>query len=223
MRSSLLVLALADGVGAKQTVMGRPAAALLGAARVRLQHAASPVAKHAPPLALMPLVIPGVWTFSDAALFPCVNLVMPAWLLLILLPRWKHTKTFVKATALAFAVLYVALFIPLLGASGSGGYYEKMMSLAGLTELFAEPSTVFHGWIHYVVFDLWTAQYIVTDAAKIQVDRYGNLWRIPHLAVVPCLLATMLAGPAGLLAYFSLRGACVAYRKSSFNKRPGSY
>lgn len=217
MRSLLLaaILALADGVAVRPK-------ALLGAARVRLQRTAKPIAKQAPPLALMPLVFPGVRTISDATLFPIVNAVMPAWLLLILLPRWKHTKTVVKATAVAFAILYVTLLIPLLGASG-GGSYEKMMSLAGLTELFAQPSAVFVGWIHYVVFDLWTAQYIVTDASKVQVDRHGNLWRIPHLAVVPCLLATMLAGPAGLLAYFGLRGACFSYRKSSMNKRPGSY
>lgn len=182
-----------------------------------------PVVQHGsgPPLALMPLVIPGFRTISDAALFPFVNAVLPAYLFLILLPRWKHTKHIVQATAVTFALLYVCLFVPTLGASGGGGY-GKMMSLAGLTELFAEPSTVFLGWVHYVVVDLWTAQYIVTDASRMHIDRAGRAWRVPHLAVVPCLVATMLAGPAGLLAYLALRAACFASRKRT-KKWAGSY
>jgi hypothetical protein len=205
--------------------------AVLGAARARLhRHFAQPSPKHlAPaavggaPLAFMPLVIPGVRTISDAALFPLVNLALPAWILLIVFPRRKFTKTVVHCTALAFAALYVALLLPILAAPGAASSFSQMASLEGITALFSEPSAVMIGWIHYVVFDLWTARYIVADASKLRVDRVGSLWRVPHPLVVPCLLATLLCGPAGLLAYATLRFACIAYRKSDLIKRPGAY
>ena len=172
--------------------------------------------------ALMPLIIPGVRTISDAALFPVVNLALPAWLLLIFLPKWKYTAPVVKYTALSFAALYCLLMVPMLCCSG-GGVFAQMGTLKGIVALFAKESAVMVGWVHYVVFDLWTAQHIVTDARKIYVDRQVNAWKIPHGAVAPCLLATMLAGPAGLLGYYLMRQACFAYRTSSFIKRAGSY
>ena len=48
-----------------------------------------------------------------------------------------------------------------------------------------------------LVFDLFVGAWEARDA-----KRQG----IPHLALVPCLLATLMFGPAGLLAYLALRG-----------------
>ena len=190
----------------------------LVASRTRFQEPVLPQSKFA----LMPLIIPGVRTITDAALFPAVNLVLPAWLLLIFLPKWKYTKPVVKYTALSFAALYVLLSVPLLCGSGGAGL-AQMGSLKGITALFAKESVVMVGWVHYLVFDLWTAQHIVNDAGKIYVDRVGNMWKIPHAAVVPFLLATMLVGPAGLLGYYVMRALCCAYRKSPLIKRADSY
>jgi len=221
----LAVAILAAGPLAEAALAVRSPRALVGAVQTRLlrhsshrpPHRVAPAlaprpASSAPPLALMPLIIPGIRTIGDAALFPVVNAVLPAWFLLIFFPRWKGTAPVVKFTCMAFAALYVTLLIPLLCASGGAGF-AKMSSLAGVTEMFAQPSAVFIGWVHYVVFDLWTAQYIVTDAKKVHADRAGNLWRVPHALVAPCLVATCLAGPAGFLAYAILRAACVKYRQ----------
>jgi hypothetical protein len=197
----------------------------LAVAQVRFQE---PVLSQ-PKFALMPLIIPGIRTISDATLFPVVNLVLPAWLLLIFLPNSKITKSVVKYTALAFAALYCLLMVPMLSSSGGAGFgtcgpslgatITDVGSLKGITALFAQESAVMVGWVHYVVFDLWTAQFIVNDSRKMYVDRVGNMWKVPHFAVVPCLLATMLAGPAGLLGYYLMRAAFTIYRKSSFIKR----
>lgn len=217
-----LIFALASSVESTVLLRGARQTPLIPAIRVASRARFQPPVLPQSKLALMPLIIPGVRTISDAALFPAVNLVLPAWLLLIFLPKWKYTTPVVKYTALSFAALYVLLMVPLLCCSGGAGF-SQMGSLKGITALFAKESAVMVGWVHYVVFDLWTAQHIVHDARKIYVDRVGNVWKIPHVAVVPCLLATLLAGPAGLLGYYLLREACFAYRKSSFIKRAGSY
>ena len=51
-------------------------------------------------------------------------------------------------------------------------------------------------WIHYLAFDLFVGAWIVRD-----VGRRG----LPHLAVAPCVLLTMMYGPTGLLVYLTLR------------------
>jgi len=52
------------------------------------------------------------------------------------------------------------------------------------------------GWVHYLAFDLFVGSWEARDALS---------HRIPHLAVIPCLLLTFLFGPAGLLLYLLLR------------------
>jgi hypothetical protein len=52
------------------------------------------------------------------------------------------------------------------------------------------------GWVHYLAFDLFIGAWQVRDA-----QRRG----IKHLWVVPCLLTTLVFGPAGLLLYFIMR------------------
>lgn len=41
---------------------------------------------------------------------------------------------------------------------------------------------------------------------------------IPHLLVVPCLLLTMMLGPAGLLSYFILRTVSGIIRRKDASK-----
>jgi Mn2+/Fe2+ NRAMP family transporter len=61
---------------------------------------------------------------------------------------------------------------------------------------FTSPVAATAGWIHYLVFDLFVGAWQVRDA-----QRRG----ITHLAVIPCLVLTLLAGPVGLLLYLALR------------------
>lgn len=56
--------------------------------------------------------------FTDAQLFNGINLVLPAWALLLVAPRWRHTQSLVSATALVFAASYVATIIPQLASGG---------------------------------------------------------------------------------------------------------
>lgn len=120
--------------------------------------------------------------------------VLPGWLLLILVPRWRFTMPVAAVgLPLALAVVY-AVVLGRHWGEGQGGFG----SLKEVGMLFANPFALLAGWVHYLAFDLFIGAWEVRDAQKHQV---------PHLAVVPCLLLTFLFGPAGLLLYFVLRYA----------------
>ena len=119
--------------------------------------------------------------------------VLPGWLLLIFLPRLPWTHRLVCAVIIPglLGLLYAGLM--LLNVSGAEGGFG---SLADVGALFANPYLLLAGWVHYLAFDLFVGAWEVRDA-----QRSG----IPHLAVVPALLLTFIAGPAGLALYLLLR------------------
>ncbi len=130
-----------------------------------------------------------------AQIFEIVStVVLPGWLLLIFLPRWRFTMPVAAiGLPLALAVTYAVVLGSHWG-EGEGGFG----SLKEVEMLFANPYALLGGWIHYLAFDLFIGAWEVRDAQKQQV---------PHLAVVPCLLLTFIFGPVGLLLYFVLRYA----------------
>lgn len=52
--------------------------------------------------------------FSDQQIFDGLNLVLPAWILLVVAPRWRVTHWIVNLTTFAFCLLYTGLFVTLL-------------------------------------------------------------------------------------------------------------
>jgi Domain of unknown function (DUF4281) len=99
---------------------------------------------------------------------------------------------FARAVALALAVTYLAQLlgntVPVEGGSFS--------SLGGITALFSQPANVMLGWTHYLAFDLFIGSWIAEDAGRAGV---------PHYAVIPILIATLVIGPVGLLIWFGVR------------------
>lgn len=123
------------------------------------------------------------------------NAVLPAWLLLAVAPGWRWTERLVHSAAfsLAIAALYGAAIVPALsGAEGS------MFTLAGVQQLFADPTAALAGWLHYLAFDLFIGAWEVRNARRLAIS---------HWLVLPCLALTLMLGPIGLLAYFVLRWA----------------
>lgn len=125
----------------------------------------------------------------------CSTLVLPGWLLLIFLPRWKWTARFIAACLLPLVLALVYVWLVVTNFGGSEGGFG---SLAEVALLFRNPRNLLAGWIHYLAFDLFVGSWEVRDA-----QRHG----IRHLFVIPCLVLTFLFGPAGLLLYFLLRYA----------------
>jgi Domain of unknown function (DUF4281) len=69
-------------------------------------------------------------------------------------------------------------------------------TLAGVATLFASKPVLLAGWIHFLAFDLWVGRWEVDQTVAA-----GSPALLKALTV-PCLFATLMFGPAGLLIYF---------------------
>ena len=131
------------------------------------------------------------------SLFQIANQVASVgWLLLLVAPRWRGTRAVVLSGALP--LLLAATYVIVIGyqtlvhpAPGAG-----FSSLGQVAALFREPWALLAGWVHYLSFDLAVGAWESRDA-----QRRG----IPHLVLIPCLVATFLLGPLGLLLYSAVR------------------
>jgi hypothetical protein len=124
------------------------------------------------------------------------NLVLPGWLLLVFLPRWRWTTTFISSWLIPaiLAVAYLVLFVMYFNSAPEG--FSAFGSLAGVKSLFQHDGLLLAGWLHYLCFDLFIGSWEVRDAGRLGIH---------HLLVIPCLVLTFMMGPVGLLAYLVLR------------------
>jgi hypothetical protein len=111
---------------------------------------------------------------------------------MVLLPRWRHTKTITLSVAVAYSLLYATLACVLFSESVLSLDIKTLTTAEGVTKVFSDSTAVLAGWAHFIVFDLFTARFFLQDSARIG---------IPHLVVVPCILGCMFFGPVGLLTY----------------------
>ena len=133
--------------------------------------------------------------------FQICNSIAPlGWLLLIVAPRWRWTKTIVLTgiLPLMLGLVYLTLIILFFG-EGEGNF----SSLQGVMQLFTSPWGVTAGWVHYLVFDLFVGSWELANGQK------NNM---PHVLIVPCLLFTFFFGPIGLIMFYLLR----AYQTKKF-------
>lgn len=133
-------------------------------------------------------------------LWPLTNLVLPAWLLLALLPTWRHTPTLTLVPPFVHSVLYVAVLLSNALNSTEEDAPIDFSSFEGVTNLFKDPTVVFAGWVHYLVFDLLIGRAIVEDALSRDWTPLRHA-----LVIVPCLFMTLMFGPTGFLLY-----SCIA-------------
>lgn len=123
------------------------------------------------------------------------TLVLPGWLLLVFLPRWRWSARLVAPVVIPAALGCVYVFLVATHFGRSEGDFG---SLAGVARLFQNPYNLLAGWIHYLAFDLFVGSWEVRDAQREGVH---------HLLVAPCLFLTFFFGPIGLLLYLVLRFA----------------
>ena len=130
---------------------------------------------------------------TDETIFRiCNSAVLPGWILLLVAPRWKWTQRLSMFTLpMLLGLAYIGMFI-----ANFEGIHPNVTSLGAVVYLFHSPGLVLAGWIHYLACDLFIGAWMVRDSRRL---------RIPHVAVIPCLLLTFLFGPVGLLVYLSLR------------------
>ena len=120
------------------------------------------------------------------------NIVLPCWLLLLILPRWRWTQricTFL--VPILIAALYVWLLVGYKSPPGSG-----FGSLQQVAVLFSSPYALLAGWIHYLAFDLFTGAWETRDGLRLGISRW---------LLLPCQLLTFFFGPLGLALYLLLK------------------
>lgn len=125
----------------------------------------------------------------------CGILAMLGWSGLVFLP---HVDLLVRIIARLvipslIAVVYVWLMATHIGLAPPEGGFD---SLASVSALFTVDALLLAGWIHYLAFDLFVGSWEVENA---------RAERVPHILVLPCLLGTFMAGPAGLALYLLIR------------------
>ncbi|MCA9899541.1 MAG: DUF4281 domain-containing protein [Anaerolineales bacterium] len=128
-------------------------------------------------------------------------LVMPFWLLLIFLPRWRVTERLVAGPWLAVpaALLYAVLVLPRFGEVFTA---VSNPTLAGITTLLASPAGATVAWVHFLAFDLFVARWVYLD---------GRSRKISSWFISPTLFMVLMLGPVGFLLYLVVRTA-VAYQ-----------
>ncbi len=125
------------------------------------------------------------------------GLAMLAWLALVtslFAPRIRPAVWWVTAIVIPalLAIAYIGLLASGWGASPGGGFG----SIGAVRALFANDAALTAGWLHYLAFDLFVGTWIA---------REGLAANIFPILLVPCLLLTLLFGPAGLLLFIVLR------------------
>lgn len=123
------------------------------------------------------------------------QLALVGWLLLVFLPRWRWTTTFITSWLIPaiLAVAYLVLIVLYFRAAPENASFD---SLEGVKSFFQLDGLLLAGWIHYLCFDLFIGSWEVRDARRSGIH---------HLLVIPCLVFTLMLGPIGLLAYLLLK------------------
>ncbi|MCP4007491.1 MAG: DUF4281 domain-containing protein [bacterium] len=131
---------------------------------------------------------------ADQLFLICNYGILPAWCLLIFAPRWEWTQRLVHAVWVPVLLGPVYAWAILSDSGTPDG--ASFGSLQGVMLFFTSAQSALAGWIHYLVFDLFVGAWELRDAQRRD---------LPHLAVVPCLVFTLMLGPLGLLLYLLLR------------------
>lgn len=126
-------------------------------------------------------------------LFSVVNVsVIPAWLLLVVLPKHQITKVVVHSYLYPMVLGALYIWIMITSWGGDGG----MDTLQNLKTSFGRDEILVLGWVHYLVFDLFIGAWMSRDSRTLGIH---------HMTLIPCLVLTLFAGPIGLLSYLIIR------------------
>jgi hypothetical protein len=122
-------------------------------------------------------------------------LVLPLWVLMILLPRWRWTTRIMRSplVSAAPAALYAALVLPRLGEILPA---VTRPTLSGMVVLLGSPAGATIAWVHFLAFDLFVGRWIYLDSRERRVSAW---------LMIPVLFLALMLGPAGFLFYLVVR------------------
>ena len=122
--------------------------------------------------------------------------VMPFWLLMIVLPRWRWTERIMRSPLVALlpALIYAALVLPRFGAIFAA---VRNPTLSGIVTLLGTPEGATIAWAHFLAFDLLVGRWAYLDSRERGVS---------GLLMAPILFFILMLGPIGFLLYLAVRG-----------------
>lgn len=132
---------------------------------------------------------------TPAEVFSFANTtVMPMWVLMIFLPKWKVTRFLIdfKVIPIILSILY-AVYIVL---SILHGEVMDFGSLSTVMTLFTEENALLAGWLHFLAFDLLIGMWILNQNKSLGIHQ---------LLIAPCLFLTFMFGPIGFLLFITIR------------------
>lgn len=129
-------------------------------------------------------------------IFPLSSLlVMPFWLLLIFLPRWRVTERVMAGpwisvpAALLYAVLVLPRFVEIFTA-------VLNPTLPNIAAFLGDPTGATIAWAHFLAFDLFVGRWVYLD---------GRSRNISAWFISPILFMVLMLGPIGFLLYVVVR------------------
>ncbi len=122
-------------------------------------------------------------------------LVMPFWLLLIFLPRWRITERVMAGPWIAVpaALLYAVLVLPQFGEIFTA---VSNPTLTGIAALLGDPIGATIAWVHFLAFDLFVGRWVYLD---------GRSRKLSAWFISPILFMVLMLGPIGFLLYLVVR------------------
>jgi hypothetical protein len=122
--------------------------------------------------------------------------VIPLWLLMIFLPRWRWTALIVSRpwTYAPLAILYAVLVLPRFGEVARAVVVNP--SLETVAPLLATPAGATIAWVHFLAFDVFVGRWAYLDSREREVH---------PVVMAPVLGLIFLFGPMGFLTYLIAR------------------
>ncbi len=123
-------------------------------------------------------------------------LVIPHWIMMIFLPKWKITHWFSSYYPISLILALMYCFYITNGDAKLD--MNSFSTLEGVKNLFATggDNGMLAGWLHYLCFDLMVGCWIFNDSQSKNIK---------HLLIIPCLFFSLMLGPLGLAMYLILR------------------
>ena len=121
--------------------------------------------------------------------------VMPFWLLMIVLPRWRWTERIMRSPLVALlpALIYAVLVLPRFGAIFVA---VSNPTLAGIVSILGTPAGATIAWVHFLAFDLLAGRWAYLDSRERGIS---------GLLMAPILFFILMLGPIGFLLYLAAR------------------
>ncbi len=121
------------------------------------------------------------------------SFIILGWILLIFVPKWKHTQNIVlNGMIVLYSMVYGYLILKDIGDFNP----ESFNSLANVKALFQNDNAVAAGWFHYLAFDLFVGAYIVRKSISLGISRWLYTLALPF---------TFMFGPMGYLIFFIVK------------------